>query len=145
MIRRDSQLVEKLRSDPTEAMETAKSIIRSGHMDFATLRAVATDRNFSKWGRIAAIYAMGFGGKRASVVLSLLRILSDDCDDIGVRSYAAEALGTLGDANAVNALAQTALRESQQSELRKSCEYALEQIYDPLAKDALERLHNQAS
>src|ERR1700730_6794873 len=84
-------------SDDPGSMETAKKII-GGHLEAepAELARIAQDKDVGKWPRIAAMYTLGFLGNRE--FSSVLRhILADSSNDLDIRSYAAEALGNIGD------------------------------------------------
>ena len=114
-------------SDDPESMETAKKII-GGQMEAepAELARIAQDEEVGKWPRIAAMYTLGFlGDRNFSPVLR--RILADSNNDLDVRSYAAEALGNIGDQDAAMLLKKV-LRDAPPAALRKSCQYALEEL-----------------
>src|SRR5271167_4641241 len=113
-------------SDDPESMETAKKII-GGHVEAnpAELSRIAQDKNVGKWPRIAAMYTLGFlGDKKFSPILRY--ILADSSNDLDIRSYAAEALGNIGDQDAAMLL-KNVLRDAPPAALRESCEYALEE------------------
>lgn len=114
-------------SDDAESMETAKKII-GGHMeaDHAELARIAQAKDIGKWPRIAAMYTLGFLGDKTFSPL-LRRILADSNNDIDIRSYAAEALGNIGDQDAAMLL-KDVLKHTPPAALRESCEYALEEL-----------------
>ena len=114
-------------SDDPESMETAKQII-GGHLEVAPaeLLKIAQDKNAGKWPRIAAMYTLGFlGDKTCSPALR--HILSDSSNDLDIRTYAAEALGNIGDQESATLLKKV-LRDAPPAALRESCEYALEEL-----------------
>jgi HEAT repeat protein len=72
------------------------------------------------------MYTLGFlGDKKFSPVLR--HILSDSSNDLDIRSYAAEALGNIGDQDSAMLLKKI-LRDAPPAALRESCEYALEEL-----------------
>jgi HEAT repeat protein len=125
--RQRKSLMPLLFTDHPESMETAKRII-GGHLkvDHAELARIAQATDVGKWPRIAAMYTLGFlGDKTFSPVLR--RILADSRNDLDIRSYAAEALGNIGDQDAAMLLKEI-LRHAPPWALRESCEYALEEL-----------------
>jgi HEAT repeat protein len=114
-------------SDDPESMETAKKII-GGHLEAepAELVRIAEGKDVGKWPRIAAMYTLGFlGNTKFAPVLS--KILADSSNDLDIRSYAAEALGNIGDPEAATLLKRV-LRDAPPAALRESCQYALEEL-----------------
>jgi HEAT repeat protein len=113
--------------DSPESMETAKKII-GGHIEAepAELARIAQDKDVGKWPRIAAMYTLGFLGNRAFSPV-LRHILADSSNDLDIRSYAAEALGNIGDQDAAMLLKKV-LRDVPPAALRESCKYALEEL-----------------
>jgi HEAT repeat protein len=113
--------------DPIESMEAAKKII-GGHVkaDPVELAQIAEDKGLTKWPRISAIYTLGFTGEEKFAPL-LRGILADAGNDADIRSYAAEALGNIGDRGAAMLL-KDILGSASETKLRESCEYALEEL-----------------
>src|ERR1700693_2154338 len=117
-----------LSDDPVESMETAKKIIGgTAALDNVSLSKIAGDKDIGKWPRIAAIYALGFAPGAGDYAPTFRRILSDEKEDPEIRSHAAEALGTIGDREAVVIL-KAVLGHAPPEPLRESCEYALEEL-----------------
>jgi HEAT repeat protein len=117
-----------LSDDPVESMETAKKIIGGdAALDNISLSKIAEDKSVGKWPRISAIYALGFAPGASDYASTFRRILSDEREDPDIRSHAAEALGTIGDREAV-ILLKDVLGHAPQQALRESCEYALEEL-----------------
>jgi|ERR1700733_3860632 HEAT repeat protein len=113
--------------DPIEAMEIAKQIV-GGDIPVVprVLGQIAANGLQPKWTRIAAIYSLGFLGNR-NFLPELRDILSDNKIDDEIRSYAAEALGNIGDEDSVSIL-RDVLRSHPTGELLASCNYALNEL-----------------
>jgi HEAT repeat protein len=126
MSMRTSKAFWPLFRDPTEAMEFAKKLIGGKeHVDKQALLTIGLDKTNPKWTRIAAVYALGFvGGNLAPRVRG---ILQDENDDPDIRGHAAEALANLGDKAAIELL-RDILGHHPPTELRASCEYALQEL-----------------
>jgi HEAT repeat protein len=113
--------------DPVQCMEWAKQIVGGkAAYDEAAFVALARDSTAGDWPRIAAIYALGLVG--SGEVCPVIRdLLGDPGESEAVRSHAAEALGNLGDRDAVRMLKDVLQNEPSEA-LRESCEYALSEI-----------------
>jgi HEAT repeat protein len=123
--------------DATESMESAKKLIGSKvRVPPALLDQIASKKQYRRWSRIAAVYAIGFLNYKVSVGV-LVSILGDGSDDVQVRAHAAEALGNIGDESALPALRQCLLQKEPRSIKRWSI-YALSEIGTDRARKALE-------
>lgn len=117
----------QISDDPAECMEWAKQVVGgNAPYDEAALVTLVRDKASNKWPRIAAIYALGLLGSDA-VSPPIRAILADPAEDETVRSHAAEALGNLGDRDAVRLL-RDVLGSDPGPPLRESCEYALSEL-----------------
>ena len=109
-------------------MESAKKMIG---MPASGLHKVLTyvilDKRYSKWSRMAAIYALGFSGKRTYTPV-LARILNDATEPHQIRDHAAEALGNLRSRQAVDALEKALSDENIRPSIKRSIRYALSEI-----------------
>lgn len=121
-------LTRMLTGDPVESMESAKGMIG---MPAAGLHKVLVDvipdKRYSKWSRIAAIYVLGFSGKRTYTPI-LIRILNDATEPSQIRDHAAEALGNLRSRQAVDALEKALRSKNIRPSIKRSILYALSEI-----------------
>lgn len=116
-----------LKGTPADSMEIAKQIIGDRiHVDHALLAQLGEDKSIGRWPRIAAIYALGLVGE-PEFAAALRHVLSDTTDDVKVREHAAEALGNLGDRDALGLL-QHVMAAAKSPKLRRSCEYAIREL-----------------
>src|SRR6266478_5749518 len=106
---------------PDEAMESAKRLVGFSRDEATTvmLAEIASSRQFGKWARTAAIYALGFLGKRRDAAV-LMRVLADVRESPHLRSHAAEALGNIGAHGALSLLKKTILHRDSLI-VKKSC------------------------
>jgi HEAT repeat protein len=116
-----------LHGSATDSMEIAKLIIGDRiQVDHGILAQLGEDKSLGRWARIAAIYALGFVGE-VEFSPALRHVLSDKTDDLKVREHAAEALGNIGDREALELLRKV-IETERSVKLRNSCEYALHEL-----------------
>ena len=117
-----------INSDPITSMEIAKQIIsRKIFANPNDLIKIASNRDFNKWSRIAAIYTLGFSDDDKQIREVIRRILEDVRDNIDIRAHAAEALGNMKDLSSVKSLRRIFEKEKAAA-LRESCAYALAEL-----------------
>jgi HEAT repeat protein len=121
-------LTRMLTGDPVESIESAKGMIgiSASGLD-EILIDVILDKRYSKWSRIAAIYVLGFSGKR-TYTSALVGILNDVTEPTQIRDHAAEALGNLRSRQAVDALEKALRSKNIRPRVKKSIIYALSEI-----------------
>lgn len=127
-----------LTGGPVEAIEAAKRIAGGAPtLRPSILIRIAGGGQYKKWSRIAAVYALGFVGYRASAG-ALIRILKNKREHSELRSHAAEALGNLRTGQAISGL-ESVLFGKEKSSLKSWCIYALSEINTAKARFTLVR------
>jgi HEAT repeat protein len=132
----DDRLMQELESgDPEIAMEAAKVIVgKRLKVPISRIEKIVSRANPAEWSRIAGIYVLGNLRIRKSAPL-LASILADEHEKPIFREYAAEALGNIGDTGSLSTISSIA-RTTTSPEIRRSCEFALEEINAVAARES---------
>lgn len=134
-------ILELLSDDPSRSMEAAKRLIGMPPVPAIALRLafIAARPEYRDRSRIAAAYALGFYpiSARSSHQFVLREILQNRANSVRIRTHAAEALGNLGDREAVEFLREIMMDDRESTTLRKWCIFALSEIGTPNSQRAL--------